>query len=142
MTTSAPSERLNFFSFETVCLHRVSGLECLVPLDGDAAFLPGRHLAYVFLEVLERADPAFEDLLLTPRQLDPASTADLALQHPAAGDHSEPRDLDPGDDLDLALADLTVGWLAQAFGGALDILRQLVDHVVLADLYLGPLPGL
>src|SRR6202051_1695036 len=142
MTTSALSNaRFNFFSFETVCLHRVSGLERLVALDGDATFLPGRHLANVFLEMLERADPAFVDLLLPPDQLDPASTADLALQHPAAGDDSEPRDLDRGDDLDLALADLAVGRLAQALGGAFDILRQLVDDVVVADLDLGAFRG-
>src|SRR6266550_1021445 len=144
MTTSALSSAtacLNFFPLESIRLHRVTGLEVLPTLEPDAALLSGRHLAHVFLEVLERIDPAFEDLLFAPEKLDPASTADFALHDAAAGDDARARDLDRGDDLDSAFADLTVGRLAQPLGRALHVLGELVDDVVVADLDLGALRG-
>src|SRR6202165_828219 len=125
---------LDFFPLESVRLHRVAGLKVLPAFEADAALLACRHLPHVFLEVLERGDPALEDLLLPTEKLDPASTADLALQHAASGDDAKPRDLDRGDDLDLALADLTVGGFAQALGRALHVLGQLVDDVVVTYL--------
>src|SRR5256885_10422183 len=142
MTTSALSSAtacLNFFPLESIRLHRVTGLEVLPTLEPDAALLSGRHLAHVFLEVLERIDPAFEDLLFAPEKLDPASTADFALHDAAAGDDAGARDLDRGDDLDRAFADLTIRRLAQALGGALHVFGELVDDVVVADLDLGAL---
>src|SRR5579864_9108919 len=141
MTTSAVGNRLadlNFFPLESIRLHRVTGLEGFVALERDPALLARGHLPDVLLEVLQRADPALEDLLLAPQELDPASTADLALQHSAARDDAQARDLDRRDDLDLALANLTVRRLAQPLGRALDVLRQLVDDVVVAHLDLGP----
>src|SRR5579872_7132369 len=131
MTTSAVSKDtlcLNFFPLESIRLHGVARRECLVAFEPDAALLSRRHLAHVLLEMLERGYAPLEDLLLASEKLDPASTADLALQHPAAGDDSKSRDLDRGDDLDLALADLPERRLAQPLGRALDVLGQLVDH--------------
>src|SRR6266508_5940648 len=142
MMTTAFSENtlaLDFFPLESIGLHHVAGLEVLPTLEADAALLAGRHLAHIFLEVLEGADPALEELLLASEKLDPASTADLALHDAATGDDADARDLDRGDDLDLAFADLTVRRLAQALGRALDVLCQLVDDVVVADLDLGAL---
>src|SRR5438876_1017868 len=142
MTTSAvskPRTCLYFFPLESIGLHGVPGLEFLPTFEPDTALLPGRHLAHVLFEVLEGADSTLEDLLSGPEQLDPASTADLALHHAASGDDTEARDLDRGDDLDPALADLAVGGFAQALGRTLHILCQLVDHVVVADLDLRPL---
>src|SRR5207245_10724233 len=80
------------------------------------------------------AAPTLEDLLSGPEKLDPASTADLALHDATSGDDAQARDLDRGDDLDPTLADLTIRGLAQALGRALDVFRQLVDDVVVADL--------
>src|SRR5436305_7802859 len=142
MTTSAvskPRTCLNFFPLESIRLHGVPGLEFLPTFEPDTALLPGRHLAHVLFEVLEGADSTLEDLLSGPEKLDPASTADLALHHAASGDDTEARDLDRGDDLDPTLPDLTIRGLAQALGRALDVLRQLVDDVVVADLDLGAL---
>src|SRR4029077_18562472 len=85
------------------------------------------------------ADPAFVKHLFAPEQLGPAATADLAFQDAAAGDDAQPRDLDGDEDLDLAFADLSIRRLAQTLGGALDVLGQLVDDVVVANLDLGPL---
>src|SRR5712691_616379 len=89
--------------------------------------------------MLQGVDPAFEDHLSPPEQLDPAATADLALHHAAARNDAQPRDLDGDDDLHPALANLAVRWLAKTLGGALDVLRQFVDDVVVAHLDLGPL---
>src|SRR5579864_6089861 len=135
MTTSAVSKDtlcLNFFPLESIRLHGVAGREGLVTLEPDAALLSLRHLAHVFLEVLERRDTTLENLLSASEKLDPASTADLALQHTAAGDDAKARDLDRGDDLDLALANLSKRRLAHSLGGSLDVLCQLVDDVVIA----------
>src|SRR5438105_2543361 len=140
MTTSgAVNKESDLFPLEPICLHRVPWLESLEALEPDSTLLAGGHLAHVLLEVLQRADPAFEHQLLAPHQLDPASTADLALHDPAASDHSQARDLDRGDDLNPTLPNLPIGWLAKALCRALHILRQLVDDVVVADLDFGPL---
>src|SRR5438046_3445114 len=130
MTTSAFSSAtacLNFFPLESIRLHRVTGLEVLPTLEPDAALLSGRHLAHVFLEVLERIDPAFEDLLFAPEKLDPASTADFALHDAATGDDAGARALDRGDDLDRAFPDLTVGRLTPPLGGPLHVLGEPAD---------------
>src|SRR5437588_526136 len=127
---------LDFFSLEPEALHDVAGDEVFPALEADAAFLARDHLAGVLLEMLERGDPPFVNLFLAADQLHPAAPRDLALDHPAAGDDPQPRDLDRHDDLDPAFPDLAVGGFAQAFGGALDILGQLVDDVVVADLNL------
>src|SRR5690348_11639979 len=87
--------------------------------------------------MLQRADPALMAELPRADQFDPAAAGDLAFEHATAGHDAEARDLDRGDDLDAALADLPVRRLAQALGGSLDVLRQLVDDVVIADLDLG-----
>src|SRR5712692_6238156 len=132
MATSA-GVALNFFPLEAVGFHRVAGLESLVALDPDTALLSCRHLPHVLFEVLQRADPAFMDQLPPPVQLDPAAAADLAFDDPATGNDAQARDLDRRDHLDPALADLPVGRLAQALRGALDILGELVDDVVIAN---------
>src|SRR5258708_38938132 len=88
--------------------------------------------------MLERVDATLEDLLLPPQKLDPAATADFALQDATSGDDAEPRDLDRRDDLDVALADLAIRRLAQALGSALHLFGQLVDDVVVTDLDLRP----
>src|SRR6266545_2772626 len=106
----------------------------IAPDDGHDLF------AHLFAHLVRAgAGPALEELLLASEKLDPASTADLALHDAATGDDADARDLDRGDDLDLAFADLTVRRLAQALGRALDVLCQLVDDVVVADLDLGAL---
>src|SRR5712692_5681322 len=125
---------LNFFPLEPISLHRVARGERLESLDPDAALLPRGHLPHIFLEMLQRADPAFVDKLPCTEQFDPATAGDLAFEHAAAGDDSEAGDLDRGDDLDAALADLPVSGLAQALRRPLHILCQLVDDVVVADL--------
>ena len=79
--------------------------------------------------------------LLPPEQLDPAAARDLALGDAATRNDAQPRDLDGGDHLHGALANLPVGWLAHALGGALDVFGQLVDDVVVANLDLGSLGG-
>ena len=89
--------------------------------------------------MLQGADPPFEDLLFPPEQLGPTAAADLAFGHPATGDHPLPRDLDRHHDLDLALPNLAEGRLAQALGRALDVFRQLIDDIVVANLDLGAL---
>src|SRR5207245_2228100 len=132
---------LNFFPLESARLHRGTGLEVLPTLEPDAALLAGRHLAHVFLEVLERVDPSFVDHLACPEKLDPASTADLALHDAAAGDDAGARDLDRDDDLNAAFTDLAVGGLAQTLGRALHVFGELVDHVVVADFDLRPFRG-
>src|SRR5207245_2066923 len=91
--------------------------------------------------MLQRADPAFEHQLSPPIQLDPATAADFAVHDAAAGDDAKARDLDGRDDLHPAFANLPVGRLAQTLGGALDILGELVDDVVVANLDLRPLRG-
>src|SRR6266568_9587868 len=133
MTTSESAnrvDRLNFFPLEAIRLHGVLGLERIEALEADAALLSGRHLPDVLFEVLQRADPALKHQLPPPIQLHPASTADLALQDPAPRDDAQLRDLDGGDDLHLTFSDLPVGGLAQSLGRPLDVLRQLVDDVV------------
>src|SRR5260370_34276599 len=89
--------------------------------------------------MFQRADPAFVKQLFPPERLAPTAAADLAFQDAAAGDDAEPRDLDGDEHLDLALADLSIRRLAQALGGALDVLGELVDDVVVANLDLRPL---
>src|SRR3984893_962096 len=113
---------LDFFPLEAVRLHHVAGFECLEAFEPDATLLAGRHFAHILFEVLQRVDPAFEDLLLPPKQLDPTATADLALDDAAARDDTEARNLDRSDDLDPALADLAVRRFAQTFGRAFDVL--------------------
>src|SRR5205807_1501168 len=82
---------LELFALEPEGLHGVAGDEVLVALETDAAFLPGRHLADVLLEVLEGADASLEDLVAAPAQLDPAAAADLAVEHSRAGRRSPSR---------------------------------------------------
>src|SRR4029077_14078950 len=106
---------------EPIRLHDVPRLERLEPFEPDTALLPSGHLADVLLEVLQRADSALEQQLPPAVDLRPASTADLALHHTAAGDDSLTRDLDGGDDLPPSLADLPVRRLTQALGRALDV---------------------
>src|SRR5260370_4915316 len=135
----SPAGALNFFPLETVCLHHVTRLESFVALEPDAALLSCRHLPHVLFEVLQRADPGFMHQLPSSEQLDPAATGALPFHDAPACDDHQRRDLYGGDDLDPDLADVPVGWLAQSLGGALDILRELVDDVVVPNLDLGPL---
>src|ERR1700719_2796801 len=142
MTTSESAnrvDRLNFFPLEPIRLHGVPRLERIEALEADTALLSRGHLPDVLFEVLQRANPALEHHLPSPEQLHPASTADLALRDATPRDHAHARDLDGSDHLHLTLSDLPVGGLAQALGRALDVLCELVDHVVVADLDLRPL---
>src|ERR1700693_878439 len=125
---------LDFFPLEAVCLHDVAGFEFLEAFEPNATLLARGHLPHVLLEVLQRADPALEDLLLAPQQLGPTATGYLALDDTAAGDHALARDLDRDHDLDLALTNLTISRLTQTFGCTLDVFGELVDDVVVADL--------
>src|SRR5712692_1007527 len=129
---------LYFFPLESVRFHRVPRLEILEAFEPDTALLSCRHLPHVLFEMLQRADPALVDQLLPPVQLDPAAAADLAIDDTATCNDAQPRDLDGRDDIDPAFANLAVGRLAQALRGALDILGQLIDDVVVANLDLRP----
>src|SRR5215467_8177556 len=122
-------------------LHDVARLEVLEVLQADAALLAGDHFTHVILVVLQRADAALPYLLTVAHQLDVPATADFAFDHARAGDQAYARDLDRHHDLDAALPHLLVGRLPHSLGGPLDVLRQLIDDVVVANLHLLALGG-
>src|ERR1700693_95943 len=83
---SSKTACLDFFPLEAVCLDHVARFEGLETLEPDATLLAGGHLAHVLLEVVERADLPFEELLFPPEQLCPTAATDFAFDHAAARD--------------------------------------------------------
>src|SRR5919197_6681248 len=123
----------DLFEFQAIRLEDVALLEVLEPLQTDAALVARGHLADVLLVVLERPDAALPELVPSAGQLRVAVPRDPAVQDAAACDQAHARDPDRHHDLDLALVDLAVARLAEALGGPLHVLGELVDDVVLTD---------
>ena len=75
-------------------------------VETDTALVPGRHLADVVLEALERAEFSFPDLLRATLDADVIATTDLPVEHVAARDGADARDVEDGANLDLPTVDL------------------------------------
>src|SRR5262249_1848978 len=72
--------------FHLVRLDDVAGLDVLIPLEREAALVPGRNLADVLLEALEAPDPPVVHDALAPEQARAAAARDLPVGPRAARD--------------------------------------------------------
>src|SRR3984893_1217291 len=136
------SGRVGLGLLDLVGLDDVALLEVLVDVDPDTALQSGQHFVDVVLEALETRNLALVNRLVVPQNLGERPARDLAVQHPGAGDDAQLRDLDRREDFSAAFPDLDEGWLVEALDGAFDVVGDVVDDVVTANVDLLPLAGL
>src|SRR3954452_12034085 len=116
------------------CLDDVAGLEVLEVGQADAALEALPHLAGVVLEALEGRDGALPDDDAVAQEADLGAAGDDARLHVAAGDGADPRDAEDLPHLGVAGDDLLELGGEEAHHGLLDVLQDLVDDLVGADL--------
>src|SRR6266511_1605679 len=117
-----------------VGLDHVAFLQVVEPLEKDAALKAFRDLTGVVLEALELSDRGLVDDGAVPDEADLGPAPDQAAGDHAARNRPEPRDLEELTDLRLAERLLLLDRLEHADEGLLDVLGELVDHAVGADL--------
>src|SRR5439155_20317457 len=118
-------DRLRGEAFDEVAL-----LQIVVVRQADAALVVREHLANVVAEAAQGLDPVGrDDLAVAPDA--GAAADDPAVGDEAAGDHRALADPEDLADLGAALDDLDDLRLEQALEGCRDVVRQLVDDVVL-----------
>ncbi len=96
---------------------------------------PDGDLARVVLEAPQRRDRALPDDRALAKEADLGAARDDALAHEAPGDRADARDAEDLADLGLAGDDLLEDRREQAEHRGLDLLDQLVDDLVGADLH-------
>src|SRR5690349_22098670 len=117
-----------------VDLEHVAFLEVVEALEQDAALEALLDLADVVLEALQLRDPGLVDHGAVADDADVRVALHGAVRHVRAGDRAEARDAEELPDLDLADRLLGADRLQHPDQGLLDVLGQLVDDAVGADL--------
>src|SRR5262245_12893151 len=116
-------------------LDDVADLDVLVPVEPDAALESLLDLRDVVLEAPQRTHLAFVDDAVVAQQAQLRRTRDDALGHVAAGHDAELRDLEGIAYLRAAARHFLQRRLEQALHGLLDLVGDVVDHGVEADLH-------
>src|SRR6266852_3303697 len=136
------SGRVGLGLLDLVGLDDVALLEVLVPVDPDAALESGQHFVDIVLEALETLDLALVDRFVVSQDLGGRPACDLAVHYPRPGDNAQLRDLDRREHFGATLPDLDEGRLVETLDGPLDVVGDVEDDVVAADVHLLPLGGL
>ena len=126
-----------------VALEDVALLEVVVALEQDAALETRRDLAHVLLDAAQRADVAVPDERALAHHADTRRALELAGRDHAARDHAEPRGCGRAHAPRPRRGCPRPVRREQADEGLLDVLGQLVDDAVGADvdaLAIGELP--
>src|SRR5262245_39474445 len=118
-------------------LYDVADLDVLVPVESDAALESLLDLRDVVLEAPQGTHLALVDHAVVPQEAHLRRARDDALGDVAARHDSEFRNLEGVADLGAAARDFLQGGLEQAFHGLLDLVGDVVDHRVEADLDTG-----
>src|SRR5207253_2226445 len=119
---------------DAVALDDVAGAHVLVFLEGHAALLTGRHLAYLVLEALQRRQlPVVDDDVVAD---EPHVGAALhhALGDTATGHLADLGDIEDLQDLRVAQHGLAAFRRQEARHRRFHVIHQVVDDVVVADL--------
>ena len=124
----ARTDRLRGEAFDDVAFHDVVEVG-----EADAALVVLLDLADVVAEAAQRLDPVGRDDLGAAPDAGVAAADDPAVGDERAGDDRVLADADDLADLRPALDDLDDLRLEQALEGRLDVVGQLVDDVVQAD---------
>src|SRR6266511_1424571 len=114
-------------------LEDIADLDVAVAVEHDAALEALLDLAHVVLEATQRADLACPDHRPLPDQVDLGVVGDLALLDDAAGDVADARGAEGLQHLGLADALLDLLGLEHALERGAQVLGDLVDHRVGAD---------
>src|SRR6266513_1651929 len=117
-----------------VDLEDVAFLHVVEALEQDPALEALGDLTTVVLKALQLRDRGLLDDRAVADDPHRCAAADVALGHVAARDRAESRDPEQGPDLDLADRLLGRDWAEHADERLLDVLGQLVDNAVGADL--------
>src|SRR5215207_6270797 len=141
-SVEAPGSEGALDRLHAIALDHVAGAHVLVVLEGHAAFLPGLNLLDLILEALERRKLAFVDDDIVADQADVGAALDLPVRDAAPGDLADLGDVENLQDLRIAEELLAQGRCEQAGENALNVIHEVVDDVVIADLGAGPLGGL
>src|SRR5579864_6875982 len=131
--SSSSHRRSDFLDRED--LDDVAHLDVVEPVEADAALEPRPNLAHVVLETAEAADLPLPDDGAVARQsrLGVAAARDPAVGHQAAGDRPRLRRLEDLLHARGPQARFLERRLEQAGHGLLDLVRDVVDDRVLAD---------
>src|SRR5215207_352115 len=116
-----------------VGLEYIALLHVVEVLEDDPALEALLHLTNVVLETPQAGDPGVVDDGTFPDDTDTGVSADDAARDVAAGDDAEPRGAEERPYLGLARHFLHMLRREHPDEGLLDVLRQLVDHPVGAD---------
>src|ERR1700689_3450383 len=111
----------------------VTDFDVAVVGDGDTALHAVGDLAGVIFEAVQRHDFAFEDDYVVAQQADFGVTLDEAVDHGAAGDGADLGDAESFADFSATLIIFFECRLKQAAHGTLDLILQLVNDGVHAD---------
>src|SRR3954468_13218157 len=114
-------------------LEHVALLDVVVVLDRQAALESLLHLADVLLEPLQGLDDALVDDRPVPQHAHPGTALDDAARDHAAGDRADARSAERLPHLGLAQHLLDLLRREHADQGLLDVLGELIDHAVRAD---------
>src|SRR5262245_25839716 len=115
-------------------LDHVALAHVVVVLERDAALEALTHLARVVLLAAQRGDRAGVDHLRVAQEARLTGAEDAPVQHEAAADVAELRGLEDAPDLGVAADLLALLGNQLALHQALDVLEQVVEHLVDLDL--------
>src|SRR5262245_18580320 len=119
---------------DIVALDDIALADVLVVGEGHAAFLSCGHFPHLVLEALERRERAFVDHHVVADQPHLCAAFDLAFGHAAAGHLTDLGDVEHLQDAGVAEKDLAHRRREQTRHCRLNVIHQIVDDVVVADL--------
>ena len=119
---------------DVVALDDVALADVLIVGERHAALLAGRHLLHLVLEALEGGERAFVDHDVVADEPDLGAALHLALGDAAARDLADLGDVEHLQDARIAQEDLADHRSQQARHGGLNVVHEIVDDVVVADL--------
>jgi len=141
MSPSAPPGRYGAFGlfglypYLAECLDDVANFEGIVVFEDDAALVALRHLAHIILAAPNGLDEPGEDRLAAALDAHLRRADDLAIGDAAAADNDLTPNLEELHHLGVAVHLLAIDWLQQTLEGRLDVLDELVDDVVRANIH-------
>src|SRR3954452_13171495 len=122
-----------------VDLQHVALLDVLEVAQDDPAFEARRDLPHVLVEASQRCDLAVVDDRAVAHEPGPRAARDLAVGDVGAGDDTDPRRAEELTDLDVTKGVLDLIGFEHALHRGTQLVQNLVDHRVVADLDALPL---
>src|SRR5262249_16871349 len=138
MDPSAPPGRygpFGLYPYLAECLDDVTDFQSIVVFEDDAALVALRHLAHIIFAAPNGLYHPGKDRLAATLDAHLRRVADFAIGNATATDNNLAPDLEELHHLGMAVHLLAIDWLQQPLESRLDVLDELVNDVIRANVH-------